>query len=1103
MGGPATEMVTFLFTDLVGSTRMWDEQPDAMRVALQRHDALLRRTIEAHHGRVVKTTGDGVYAAFGSALDGVTAAARLAREFAAAPWELDGRLEMRTGVHTGPAEERDDDFFGPTLNRASRLMTAAHGGQVVLSAAAAELVRSQLPDDLKLRDLGAHRLRGISQPEHVHQLDIAGLPTHFPPLQTVDAFPGRLALPVPMFASADGALAGREPELDTFERAWDDVVAGTREIVLVGGEPGIGKTRLAGEFARRAYERGAIVLYGRCDEEAIVPYQPFVEALRPCIDAYTASALHERLGGLERDLARVFPDLLARLPDRPPSQHADPEAERYRLFEALTALLTGVAATQPAMVVLDDLQWADKPTLLLLRHIVRSAPRAALLVVACYRDVELERDDPLADLLADLRREPAVTKVTLAGLSASQSSALLQRVAGREVAPATVNALHEETSGNPFFLEELMLHLVETRAAAGDDGVPFGVGGRDDLDLPESIREVVARRLRRLPASVNDVLDVAAVIGRQFDAVLLGRAAGQPVDVVLGALDRAVAAGVLQADPVVVGRYVFAHALIRQTVNASLGAARRAQLHGAAGRAMELPNGAPHRAAEIALHFNAALPIVGAGTVIDYTTRAGRDALSDFAFEDAAEHFETALRLLEEHEPRDRARRTELLVDLANALLYVDERAGVQAAMEAANLARHDGAPVVFGRAVAVVGESTYGSLMYPNEVAQLFDEARVLLAGTEPALRARLLAFEAFKYAGTQLRGRDGRPLAEEAVVLARSAGDAETLTEALFALAVILESSVDAARRIAIGEELVTLGRSDRRAPAYGLRVLARAHLETGDAIALESAVRDLVRIGEQLRWLPAQAYAAQWRATMAMLDGRFDEARVCGEELRRFARAYRGAAGMHTMQAFYLARELGDAGTAPRFATLPESQADNLYAIALVALTRLEAGDVEGAQAMLDLVVAKGLLDDDETSRGAILGIFAEIAATSGAAGAAHAEALLDRVTAYRGRLLCVVLGLGCMGAADRHIAMLHTVLGRYDSAEAHFEQALDLEARIGGRALVPRTRFWQARWHLARNREGDAAAAEVLLARVVSETWELGMDRLHAQAIELAR
>jgi hypothetical protein len=210
------------------------------------------------------------------------------------------------------------------------------------------------------------------------------------------------------------------------------------------------------------------------------------------------------------------------------------------------------------------------------------------------------------------------------------------------------------------------------------------------------------------------------------------------------------------------------------------------------------------------------------------------------------------------------------------------------------------------------------------------------------------------------------------------------------------------------------------------------------------------------------------------------------------------------MYTMQAFYLSRERGELdGGAPSFASLPETHADNLYTAALVALTQLEAGDIAAAQRVVDHVTSRELLDNEESSRGAVLGVFAEVAATTGRDAAAPAEALLDRLTPHSGRLLCVVLGLGCLGAADRYLGMLHTVLGHYDAAEAYFEQAVALERRVGGRVFVPRTRYWQARWHLARARDGDDDAAQQLLARVASETWELGMARLHAQAVALSR
>src|SRR3954454_859173 len=364
-----SEMVTFLFTDLEGSTQMWDQHPVAMRDALARHDAILRKAIEANRGHVVKSTGDGVYAVFTNPRDAVLAAADAARAFTSEIWGVTGPLRARIGIHTGSAEQRDDDYFGPALNRTSRLMAAAHGGQIVLSHVSAQLVRDTLPDGLALLDLGEHRLRGLTNAERVYELAIAGLPSEFPPLQSLDAFLGDLALPGPSFARGGEPLAGREAELEHCAQAWERAVSGVRQIVLLGGEPGVGKTRLANELSKRVYDRRGAVLYGRCDEEAIVPYQPFVEALRPCVNAYAPSVLRERLRGLEADLARVFPELLGRLPDAPTQVSGDAEADRYRLFEAITALVTGITATHPTLVVLDDLQWADKPTLLLLRHL--------------------------------------------------------------------------------------------------------------------------------------------------------------------------------------------------------------------------------------------------------------------------------------------------------------------------------------------------------------------------------------------------------------------------------------------------------------------------------------------------------------------------------------------------------------------------------------------------------------------------------------------------------------------------------------------------------------------------------------------------------------
>ena len=278
----------------------------------------------------------------------------------------------------------------------------------------------------------------------------------------------------------------------------------------------------------------------------------------------------------------------------------------------------------------------------------------------------------------------------------------------------------------------------------------------------------------------------------------------------------------------------------------------------------------------------------GSGKAISYTTQAGHDAVRDFAFEDAATYFERALELVEQYEPSPASRRVELLTDLASALVYVDEKAGVETALRAVDTARRDGSLVQFGRAVAVAVEPVYGVIAFPAKVTSLFDEARAVLGNGDPALRARLLAFEAFKYATHTLHGRSGRILAEEAVALARDSDDPITLADALYALAVNLEGDADVTERIALGEELVSLGRNaGARASAFGLRVLAGAYLELGDADELTSTIEQLGRVGVEFRWLPAHVYTAQFRATQALLEGRFDDVRIYGDDLRGYAR------------------------------------------------------------------------------------------------------------------------------------------------------------------------------------------------------------------------
>ncbi|MFL6242630.1 MAG: hypothetical protein ACJ73V_06365, partial [Acidimicrobiia bacterium] len=504
-------------------------------------------------------------------------------------------------------------------------------------------------------------------------------------------------------------------------------------------------------------------------------------------------------------------------------------------------------------------------------------------------------------------------------------------------------------------------------------------------------------------------------------------------------------------------------------------------------------------------HYTQAVPLVGAAKAIEYTTKAGHEAVADLALEDAVAYFERALHLLEEHAPADVNERVELLTDLAEVLIFVDETAGVHAALRAVDVAQANGSPEQFGRAVAAFAEPISGVLLYPNRVEKLLDEAQQELGDDHPSLRARLMAIEAFKYSAYQLQGRDGRVLADRAVQLARDVADAPTLTAALFARAISLESTAQITERLALGEELVALGRAAgsraAMATAQGLRVLAGVHLELSDAPSLSSTIAELAHTGEALRWLPAFVFAAQWRATQALLEGRFNDVRAYWNDMRQYSRAYRAVAGMEAQQAYYLAREEGDlAALRGPLAQMVTASSESLYVPAMLAVARLDTADEGTALRTLDSLTADDLRrDETESAWGAVLALLAEVAARGESK--SQAALLYDFLAPFAGRLLATVIGLACLGAAERYQGMLATTLERWDDAEAHFERALDLEQRIRGRALLPRTRYWQAQFLRARARPGDDRTARALLEGVVKDTRGLGMRRLGEQAEEL--
>jgi len=471
--------------------------------------------------------------------------------------------------------------------------------------------------------------------------------------------PVPVPLPRPLRFPASAPFVARDRELARLRGLWAEVAGGARVAVVVAGEAGIGKTRLAAELARAVQRAGGLVLYGRCDEGLAVPYQPFVEAFRPAARAMGPDRLQAELGLFLPELVRLLPELGAL--GEPAS--ADPETGRFALFEAVSALAEAATRERRALLVLDDLHWAATPTLLLLRHLIRSERPLGALVLATYRDTELDIRDPLAQLLADLQRDASVETVTIGGLDQRGTASLLEAAAGHALeahGAELAQLLHAETGGNPFFIRELLAHLVESGAI---DRVGERRTGRrvSAIEVPEELRHVIHQRVARLSEPARRALSVAAVAGPTFSVAIVGRVLDGE-SALLDALDEAAAAGLLTEAGH--GDYAFAHELVRQTIYAGLSSPRRARLHRQLGEALEALVDVDTHLEALAHHFAEAAQDGQAGKAAAYALAAGRSAIERGGYEEAAAHYERGLKALALAEQPDDKQRRELLLAL-------------------------------------------------------------------------------------------------------------------------------------------------------------------------------------------------------------------------------------------------------------------------------------------------------------------------------------------------------------------------------------------------------------------------------------------------------
>jgi tetratricopeptide (TPR) repeat protein len=883
-----------------------------------------------------------------------------------------------------------------------------------------------------------------------------------------------------------GRLVGREREVAQTRALWQKAAGGEGQTLLVSGEPGIGKTRLVRELATQVRVSGGRVLAGECYAEGIGPYAPFAQILQRAFEDGTEDGY-----GLPdfvlADLLILSPALRLRYPGLPANPALDPKAEQLRLFENVVAFCQALCDRSPLLLVLEDAHWADSGSLALLRHLARRTRRQPVMLVATYRETELDTARPLQEALADLNRERLATRLKLSRLDSAGTGAMLAALFAEEITPEFVDGIFSETEGNPFFIEEVCRALVESGELCFSDG-RWQRPSMEELQVPQSVRVVIQSRVGRLPADCQELLRLAAALGREFEYETLAHVRDYDEETLIDSLECALRAQVIEE--VVTDRDVtfsFTHGLIQATLVASMSALRRRRLHRRVANAIEQLR--PDNYEALAYHYSLA---GDEDQALTYHTRAGERASAAYANAEAEGHLRAALDLAEAD-----ADRAHLLAELG---LVLDRQSryseAIDAWQEAIAVQKALGDTDAVAQLYARVGGSARRAYGDPRSLA-LCREGLLAVAGAPATQGLALLLHETARACYFNGLPDEAAALRRQALAMAEQLNAVEVQVRALSAQAGPWVQP--------LGERVAALTSAAQLAESAGLLLQAvRMHQSlgvnlgflVGDFGAAREHFQRAAELCRQRGDTAAEAFCLRAANGQLLSQGAFSEAEEELLELQGLLDAYPET----------------DSADRPPHDTHPLLQryrGDVTEAVGQLRSYRERAhaaGDLQGVM-WYDTWLAEALWEMGEEAeaedicREAISigeqGLFppikgyCELSAVRSRRGEIRAaHHLLSKARDAASELGTSALCDGWVSLAEAHLAVAQ---GDWTQAWASFESTVGSWARIGYRWYrAGALREW-AEAHLVRGRPGDRERARDLLCEAAAEFEAMGVSK----------